>query len=157
METIVPPDRLSRLRRGTGPIRIDPAALRAAEAAVAQLEEGYSVWAQEDIDALRELAEAARGSSRRTAPAIAGIYRHALDMKGLAGGFGYDLLTSVAELLVRFMEGRHAVSPRDCDIVCAHIDAMQAILREDIRGDGREIGRELLSGLEMLVPAGGDE
>ena len=49
------------------------------------------------------------------------------------------------------MEGRKEISDRDHHIVCAHVDAMQAVIRGDIKGGGGEVGRGIVSGLRALV------
>jgi hypothetical protein len=49
------------------------------------------------------------------------------------------------------MEARDAVSNRDFAVICAHIDAMQAVVREDIKGDGGKIGMQIVDGLGQLV------
>ena len=149
--TITPPNSLSKARSGTGPVKFDPEVLRKAEEAMSLLENDYGRWVQQDIDALRELIEDMQRNPDNLAPAIAGIYRHALDMKGQGGGFGYGLITEIGELLTKFMDGRRDISERDRDIICAHVDAMQAVIRGDIKGSGGEIGREIVSGLRALV------
>ena len=56
--------------------------------------------------------------------AIAEIYKRALDLKVQGGVFGYDLITSIGDLLTKIMEGRDAINNRDFAVISAHIDAM---------------------------------
>ena len=83
--------------------------------------------------------------------AIAEIYKRALDLKGQVGGFGYDLITSIGDLLTKFMEGRDTINNRDFAVISTHINAMQAVIREDIKGDGGRIGFQIVDGLGELV------
>jgi len=150
-ETITPPNPLDKAKTGDGPVKIDPNILRQAEEAVDELQADYASWAQKDIDGLREAVLSAQHDPKALERAISEIYKRALDLKGQGGGFGYDLITSIGDLLTKFMEARDKVSNRDFAIICAHIDAMQAVVREDIKGDGGKIGVQIVDGLSELV------
>lgn len=150
-ETITPPNPLEKAKTGDGPVKIDPNVLRQAEQAVEELQDDYAGWAQKDIDGLREALVRAQIDPEALDQAISDIYRRALDLKGQGGGFGYNLITSIGDLLTKFMEARSTVSNRDFAIIGAHIDAMQAVVREDIKGDGGKIGMEIVDGLSQLV------
>lgn len=150
-ETITPPNPLKKAKSGNGPVKIDPNVLRDAEQAVDELQGDYPAWAQKDIDGLREAITAAQNDSEVLPQAISEIYKCALDLKGQGGGFGYDLITSIGDLLNKFMEARETLSNRDFEIVCAHVDAMQAVIRQDIKGDGGKIGNQIVNGLSELV------
>lgn len=151
VKAIQPPNPLEKAKNGDGPVLIDPEVLDRAEKAVEKLTEDYSVWAREDIDGLRLALSQIRTEPKNTGATIAEIYRRALDLKGQGGGFGYDLITSVGDLLTRFMEARETVSERDCQIIEAHIDAMQAVINQDIKGSGGRIGKQIVAGLRELV------
>lgn len=153
-QKFTPPNPLRKARNGPGPVRIDPEALERAEKAVESLNEEYADWAQQDIGALRGAIAAARRNPNDLRGAIGEIYTRALDLKGQGGGFGYDLITSVGDLLTKFMEGRTAISPRDFEIIQAHADAMHAVIRDGIKGDGGEVGVEIVAGLRKLVQQG---
>lgn len=150
-ETITPPNPLEKAKNGDGPVKIDPNVLRQAEEAVEELQDDYTSWAQTDIDGLREAVNSARDNPAELEAAIAEIYKRALDLKGQGGGFGYNLITSIGDLLTKFMEARAEISNRDFAIITAHIDAMQAVVREDIKGDGGKIGLQIVDGLSELV------
>ena len=59
--------------------------------------------------------------------------------------------SKLPQALTKFMEEREAVSTRDFEIICAHVDAMQAVIRQDIKGDGDKIGNQIVDGLSELV------
>lgn len=150
-ETITPPNPLEKARTGDGPVKIDPNILRRAEQAVEELQDDYAAWAQKDVDGLREAVLSAQHDPKALDAAISEIYKRALDLKGQGGGFGYDLITSIGDLLTKFMEARDKINNRDFAIICAHIDAIQAVVREDIKGDGGKIGVQIVDGLSQLV------
>lgn len=43
------------------------------------------------------------------------------------------------------------VSSRHFEIICAHVDTMQTVIRQDIKGDGGKIGNQIVDGLSELV------
>ena len=75
----------------------------------------------------------------------------ALELRGQGGTFGYNLISTLGKMLYdATVEG----CPEDnnaVEIVKAHIDAMRAVLREKITGDGGEVGRELLESLKKAI------
>lgn len=149
-QTFTPPNPLAKARSGSGPVTMDPEVLDRAERAVEQLSDEYTGWAQQDIDGLRQAVDLARSDPAKAATAIADIYRRALDMKGQGGGFGYDLITTVGDLLTKFMEGRESLSERDFLIIDAHVDALQAVLRDGVKGNGGALGSDIVEGLRVL-------
>jgi hypothetical protein len=46
------------------------------------------------------------------------------------------------------------LSPREFEIVYAHVDAMQAVLRAEMKGGGDKIGVQIVDGLSQLVLKG---
>ena len=52
------------------------------------------------------------------------------------------------------MEEREKVSNRDFEIICAHVDAMHAVIRQDIKGNGGKIGTQIVEELSQLVVRG---
>ena len=116
-----------------------------------RLQGDYAAWAQQDIDGLRTALEEARNNPDDQGAAIAALYTHALELKGQGGGFGYDLITAVGDLLNKFMEGRESVEGKDFEIIAAHIDAMQAVIRDRIKGNGGKVGMKIVEGLHLLV------
>lgn len=149
-QTIMPPNPLIKAKSGSGPVAMDPEVLDRAEQAVEQLSGEYLDWAQQDIDGLRQAVALARANQANAETAIANIYRRALDMKGQGGGFGYDLITKVGDLLTKFMDGRESISGRDFRIIEAHIDALEVVLRDRIKGGGGALGTEIVEGLCTL-------
>ena len=74
-----------------------------------------------------------------------------MDLTGLAGSFGYELISQVGNSLKKFTESRRDANPRDVEIIAAHVNAMRVVMVEDIKGDGGEIGRAIVAGLYKLT------
>ena len=150
-ETVNPPNPLDKAKNGDGPVSIDPNVLKRAEESVEKLSEDYSSFAQADVDGIKAAIARAEKKPEERRDAIADIYTRALDLKGQGGGFGYNMITSIGDLLTKFLEGKEDLSPREFDIVHAHVDAMQAVLREEMKGGGDKIGVQIVDGLTQLV------
>jgi hypothetical protein len=150
-QTITLPNPLGKAKSGNSLVKTDPDVLRQAEQAVDDLQGDYPAWAQKDIDGLREAINCARSDPKTLPQAISDIYKCALDLKGQGGGFGCDLITSTGDLLTKFMEEREMVSSRHFEIICAHVDTMQTVIRQDIKGGGGKIGNQIVDELSELV------
>jgi hypothetical protein len=150
-QTITPPNPLAKAIPGGGPAKIDPNVLRQAEQAGGGFAGRLPKLGPEGYRQPPCAVDDAQKDPGVLPQAIAEIYKCALDLKGQGGGFGYDLITSIGDLLTKFMEEREAVSTRDFEIICAHVDAMQAVIRQDIKGDGDKIGNQIVDGLSELV------
>jgi hypothetical protein len=157
---IRPPNRLKQvLGPGSG---VDPAAVKRAEASVSELKSRFDDVARAEIDRLREALAAARASAAGSgdAPAdkrademapIRDISRIAFELKACGTTFDFPLITAVGHALFEFTERLESAHPATFDVIAAHIDALSAIVAGEVRGDGGTTGRELVSGLAMLV------
>ncbi|RPG00574.1 MAG: hypothetical protein CBC23_005590 [Rhodospirillaceae bacterium TMED63] len=128
---------MEKAKNGDGPVSIDPSVLQRAEEVVDKLSEDYSSFAQADVDGIKAAIARAEADQEARPAAIADIYTRALDPKGQGGGFGYDLITAIGDLLTKILEGKEDLSPRGFGILNAHVDAMQAVLRAEMKGRRR--------------------
>jgi chemotaxis protein histidine kinase CheA len=142
----------AKLRIAPGAVpTIDPELLKKAEAAVESFGDSYREWAKEDVAQLDALYQRLRAAQHCEVEAVAEIRRVAFEMKGHGGSFGYRLMTEISRSLEDFAASGCEFGPRTLDVIGAHVDAMRAVLRDDIRGDGGEVGRALLAGLRHIV------
>jgi hypothetical protein len=77
------------------------------------------------------------------------------DVKGVGATYGYPLVTEIAASLCRVLEcaeGR-AATQRDAGLVCAHVDAVRAVVRQGVTSRTAPIGKALISALETRVAA----
>lgn len=77
------------------------------------------------------------------------VFRAAHDIKGQAPLFGYGLVAAVATLLTELARGQAAFDPPRHASVRAHLEAMETLVANDIRGGGGDLGRALLAELEI--------
>jgi len=71
---------------------------------------------------------------------------------GLQGEtFGYPLISTVGNSLMRFTGSGLPNNVASIELVKVHIDSLTVILRNDMAGDGGETGRELVSQLQAAI------
>ena len=147
---ISPPNMLRKAKMGNGPAKMDPALLAKADAAIQKMQENYADWADEDLTVLETTLTAIRRAEDQSAH-IKILFRHALDMKGQGGSFGYDMVTQVAGSLADFITDKELLQGLDFEVVEAHVQTMRAVFAEQVKGDGGTTGQALMAGLNAMV------
>jgi chemotaxis protein histidine kinase CheA len=145
------PNTLRKAKSGKGPGKLDPQLLARAEKAVVEMEQEYARWAGEDINLMESIIENIKQSRGKDQGLIRDLYRHAFDMKGQGGSFGYQMVTQIAGSLTDFLESRSILKAIDMEACTAHVSAMRAVFAQDVRDDGGPTGIALLDGLKQLV------
>lgn len=148
---VIQPGNALRLKVGGGRLgAIDPAAIAKAEAALKSLASNFAQWLADEITKL----EAARlqvktaGVSMET---MENLYLRAHDLKGLGTTYGYQLITRIAGSLCRLIDDKEKRAQAPLDLIDAHIDAIKAAVRDDIKSDEHPVGRVLVEELERRV------
>ena len=126
-------------------------ALEAAEAEFDRMSEDYPDWVQGHIKRLNEhLGHCVKSPDSRHNQ-FKSLQEIAHDMKGQGGTFGYPLISHFGESLYQFTKPREVYSDDDVEIVKAHIDAMNAVIKGRVKGSGGEIGKELLTSFNAAI------
>ena len=155
VEVIQVPNTL-RMKVGSRFGGIDPSAVAKAEAALKGLSGQFAQWLQDEIDKL-EAARAAiktEGMTRQTADRL---YLHAHDLKGLGATYEFPLITRIAGSLCKLMDDQESRVASPMFLIDAHIDAVRAAVRDQIRDTNHPVGRVLAEELERRVLAYLDE
>jgi chemotaxis protein histidine kinase CheA len=127
--------------------------LARAHAAVAALKEGYREQLVQDVETLRAcLRELEAGAPDGEHP-LQELFVTSHNVKGQAGTFGYDLITSISELLCEFLRAKPALSDDVVLIVRAHVDALSLLVDHDVEGSGGALGTEVVEKLKRLQEA----
>lgn len=132
-------------------IALTEIALERAEAIFAEMAEDYPDWVNEQITALYALHQRCLDAPEKRRRIFEDINRIAHDLKGQGGTFGYPLVTAFASSLGRFAGLRSTISDAHVEIIKAHIDAMRAVIRERMKGQGGEVGYALARSLEQAI------
>jgi hypothetical protein len=70
------------------------------------------------------------------------------EFRGQGGVFGYPLVTMFGKSLYEATLNENlAVTPNHIEFFKAHVDSINAVMTEKVKGDGGEIGRALMQGL----------
>jgi chemotaxis protein histidine kinase CheA len=151
-QMIQPPNAL-RLKVGGGRLgAIDPAAIAKAEAALKSLAGNFTQWLSDEITKL-DAARAQVRASGTTPENMENLYLRAHDLKGLGTTYGFQLITRIAGSLCRMIDDKDKRGSAPMELVDAHVDAIKAAVRDDIKTDEHPTGRVLVEELERRVKA----
>ena len=147
-QVIRPPNPLRAKVGGFGGIDAD--AIAKAEAALKAMSAQFGQWLNDEIVKLDQ-AQAdirAKGYTPETAEAL---YFRAHDLKGLGATYQYPLVTRIAGSLCRMMDDADKRMQAPIAILDAHVDAIRAVVRDEIQTDEHPLGRDLAETLEARV------
>ena len=135
-----------------GKTSINPEALEEAEKALNKMSEDYPDWVSGLIVKLQEQHGRCVDTPEKRHEFFEEINHIAHDMKGQGGTFGYPLITNFADSLYGFTVKRPGdISDNQIELVKSHVDAMRAVIRGRVSGDGGEIGAELTKSLDEAI------
>ncbi len=150
VEMIQVPNTLRHKVGGGGFGGIDAKALARAEAALKDLSSQFGQWLQDEVNKLEaaQAAVRAQGLNRQT---IDALFIHAHDLKGLGATYEFPLITRLAGSLCRLLDDAETRLSAPMFLVDAHIDAIKAAVRDNIRDVSHPVGQALSSELERRV------
>jgi len=121
-----------------------------ANRSLAELRTHYETWTLEEVGRLYDLL--ARRWTKDTERALASdmMRRTANDMRGRGGTFEYPLISQIAESLCEYL-GRVTPAEQREDIIRAHLDAIQAVIRQKIQGPGDATAQAIVTGLRKAA------
>jgi chemotaxis protein histidine kinase CheA len=152
---MIQPTNALRLKVGGGRLgAIDPAAIAKAEAALKSLASNFTQWLADEITKLDAARRQVRAEGA-TSETMENLYLRAHDLKGLGTTYGYQLITRIAGSLCRLIDDKEKRATTSLELVDAHIDAIKAAVRDDIKSDEHPVGRVLVEELERRVTAMG--
>jgi CheY-like chemotaxis protein len=132
------------------PLVIDPDLVKKAETQLDRMAGDYSEWIKGSLQQLRTACIRAKGADiRRREQYMVVMNRIALDMRGQGTTFGYPLITEFAKSLYECTVGVDDVEDPALAFIWEHINAISAIIRDQVRGMGGETGQALVAGLEQ--------
>lgn len=131
--------------------KIDPQALAKANAALEQMKEDYPDWVQKHLDELRGYHARSVDTPRERQRRYGQMREIAHDMKGQGGTFGYPLITTFATSLHDFVGPKAGTTDNHIEVIKSHIDAMAAVIKDRVKGNGGEIGQALTTGLQNAI------
>ena len=129
---------------------LDPAAIAKAEAALKNLSGNFAQWLQDEITKLEAARQAIRAEGV-TPATMESLYLRAHDLKGLGATYGYPLITRICASLCMLTDDAEKRLRAAMTLVDAHIDAIGAAVRDEIKTEDHPVGRALVQELEARV------
>ncbi|HQT52715.1 MAG: Hpt domain-containing protein [Phenylobacterium sp.] len=129
---------------------IDPAAIAKAEAALKSLSGNFSQWLNDEVIKL-EAARQRVKSEGMNPETMEFLYLRAHDLKGLGTTYEFPLITRIGASLCRLIDDKDKRMQAPIALIDAHIDAIKAAVRDDIKTDEHPVGKALIEALESKV------
>ncbi len=148
-QVIRPPNTL-RMKVGGGFGGIDASAIAKAEQALQAMSSQFGQWLQDEIVKLDQAQAEIRSAGYNAATAEA-LYFRAHDLKGLGSTYQYPLVTRLAGSLCKMMDDPVKRMAAPIVLLDAHIDAIKAVVRDEIQTDNHPVGKILAETLEARV------
>ncbi|WP_269516244.1 Hpt domain-containing protein [Brevundimonas subvibrioides] len=137
---------------GGGFSGVNADAIAKAEEALKAMSGQFGQWLQDEISKL-DSAQAAIRTSGYTSKTAEDLYFRAHDLKGLGATYQYPLVTRLAGSLCKLMDDPIRRMEAPMVLIDAHIDAIRAVVRDQIQTDDHPTGRVLSETLEAQVAA----
>ncbi len=126
---------------------IDAAQLEAADQHIGEMEDDYADWVTATIAELTKAVEHCRTHPLNAAGPFRRINRIALELRGQGGMFGYPLVSTFCESLHGYTECDGPQDEQHIELIAVHVDAINAVIKQKIRGDGGPVGAEMVASL----------
>ncbi|MDE1147659.1 MAG: hypothetical protein PW843_13735 [Azospirillaceae bacterium] len=131
------------------PGQIDPAAIERATRHVARMSDAHQAQTRIDLTTLQAAFEQAKRDEPNRAQHLRKVYKIADGIMTLGRTFGYNLLSDFANSMNHFLVGIEAPTDAQMTVLALHIDAMHVVIRDDVKGDGGELGQALTKSLAL--------
>lgn len=149
---VIRPPNVLRAKVGGGFGGINADAIAKAEEALKAMSAQFGQWLQDEITKL-DAAQAAVRAEGFTPQTAEGVYFRAHDLKGLGATYQYPLVTRLAGSLCKLLDDPARRMAAPVVLIDAHIDAIRAVVRDQIQTDDHPTGRILAETLEAKVAA----
>lgn len=137
--------------KGGKPPSLPADILEQAEAGLERAALDFTEWATEYLSNLAKLCDEAMEFPEKRGHQFAKVNELAHELRGQGGTFGYPLISIFGKMLYQSTMEGCPETDNQVEIVRAHIDAMRAVIREKVAGDGGEVGKSLLGSLKQAI------
>ena len=117
----------------------------------AEMSDTYVGWTQQALSRFKELLASRERADIDIDKLRRDLHRIAHDIKGMGGSFGFPLMTEFGTSLCLYLRDLPDGTPLIVELIDAHMEAMDLVLREGIKGDGGDRERSLVAALAKLV------
>ncbi len=145
-EVIEAPNKL--LAKVGGKQGSDQLSVRRAEEVLRIIKPRYEARFESDMRALRSLFQQMQDTAEYDLPLLLAKVH---ELRGEAGTFGYNLVAEIGRLLIEFIAAADPVGPTEQAAIAAHLQAMQAVVADKVKGEGPQVARQIVAGLNALI------
>lgn len=131
---------------------LDAALASKAEQSVQLMAGDFRQWLEDVVQAMAE-ARTRLETVPLTRSCTGEFYAKALEVKSLGETYGYALITRFANSLCKLLIKLEGERPAPPALVDAHIDAIRAALRSNMKSADHPVGQTLATELEQQVAA----
>ena len=132
-------------------LRPYPDALAEAEKTINKLADEYLHWVQNNVDGISDKLNAAHNNPRSSAYVLDSIADIAKGLSSTGHGFGYALITTIADSLHHYSCNTTQFDFDNIEIIAAHIRALRFVREQNMQGHGGLTGRRLTARLHDAV------
>lgn len=136
---------------GSGGGSIAMEALANAEAEFEKMAEDYPDWVQDYIRSLRDHQNRCIDTPELRHNTFKKLREAAHDLKGQGGTFGYPLISQFGDSLYNVTAPAETYPDSVIEVIKAHIDAMNAVIKGRVSGDGGAVGSQLMETLQEAI------
>ena len=108
------------------------------------------IFHQNVAEISKSMSEIKMGGERQSA-ALTEMRKTLHDLRGQAGTFVYPLVSHVGDSACKFIDLSQKVSANEIEVLNMHVGALKAISAAKIKGDGGDVGKELMNGLRKVI------
>lgn len=126
---------------GTG--KIDESTIQKCEMVIKNNDVDFAPLAMEYLDKLEAAIAGAKTGNLSRDQAVKAMTAPVMQLKANAATFNYDLIGSLANIMLGFLEGVDSMDKTVLEIVGAHHQTLKAIVLKKMTGDGGAYGMQL--------------
>jgi len=78
------------------------------------------------------------------------VHQEALNLKEQGLSLGYDLMRAICNELCLFIGRLDKAGPKEVDVIKLHVEAINWVIANDIKGTGGDAGEKMLAGLQQV-------
>lgn len=152
-QLITPPNLLKvKVGGGGGPdTGIDIDAIRLASTAIEGMAEDFQERVTLEVTMIMKLSHDLDSDPSRASKIGSKLARIGFEISGQGETFGFELISEVGTSMCRYINELGKPESLKGDVIRAHADAMRAIIKNRVKGDGGVVGTELVASLDNLV------
>jgi len=118
--------------------------VKSIEETITNMVPQYLGWAMDDWQKLN-------AANLDTKEGIKEVLTVAHDMKGQGGSFGFQLVTTISNIICRIIESKETLTDKEKEAVKLATKAIKLTLDDKLSGDGGPAGKKMAAGLTKVL------